>query len=72
MRVYLWGIGKGFDKVIYSLNKDKVEILGIIDNNPVLFHQFHKGYEVFSVDEIDAEYDYIIITIVNTKHYYIN
>ena len=67
MRVYLWGIGKGFDKVIYSLNKDKVEILGIIDNNPVLFHQFYKGYEVFSVDEIDAEYDYIIITIVQYK-----
>ena len=67
MKVYLWGIGKGFDKALSSLNTEKVEVIGIIDNNPALFHKFHKGYEVFPSNEINAEYDYIIITVVQYK-----
>lgn len=67
MQVYLWGIGKGCDKVLKSLKKENVSILGIIDNNPTVQKKDYNGVHVLPFEERGREYDYIIITIVQYK-----
>lgn len=64
MKVYLWGIGKGCEKALHNLKKEKVDILGFVDNNPQLLSEHYKGKKIFSLNQISNDFDYIIITVI--------
>lgn len=63
MKIYIWGLGKGCERVLNSL-KENNEILGFIDNNPAFEGKKYEGKKIISFKEIQEDFDYIIISIV--------
>ncbi len=66
MKIYIWGLGKGCERVLANLEKN-VEIIGFIDNNPAFQGKKHKEKPILSFEAIEEEFDYIIISIINYK-----
>ena len=66
MKVYIWGIGKGCEKVLHSLKKN-IEILGFVDNNPRLYGHVYNGKKVLPFCRIADDFDYITIAVIQYK-----
>ena len=63
MKVYFWGTGKGCQKALSNYIGD-TEPSGFIDNDPKQQGKFFMGKPICSFQEILADYDYIIVTVM--------
>ena len=60
--LYIFGTGKGEKEIEYYLYLHKCHILGYIDNDPKKCGQLYNGKKIFTIDSIQNNYDYIIIS----------
>lgn len=67
MRVYFWGIGQNCDKALKNFKRENNEIAGFIDNNPKCHGEIYEGKSIIYPREIQDDFDYIIVTVVNYK-----
>ena len=65
MKVYIWGAGKNTKKVIQCINLNYINVLGIIDNNPAKQERVLEGYKIISINSIEKNYDYIIVSAIS-------
>lgn len=63
MKIYIWGLGKGCERVLDNLKED-IEVLGFIDNNPAFKGKEYKGKKIIAYKEIQEDFDYFIISII--------
>lgn len=60
--IYIWGTGKGAKEILNYLYLNRCNILGYIDNNEDKSGQEFEGKPICSFEQINQEYDYIIIS----------
>ena len=64
MKVYFWGTGKGCEKALHNIIQKDVNILGFIDNNPMLQGKEYHNKQVISFHDLCDDYDYIVVTVI--------
>lgn len=61
-KLYFWGTGSGCEKALANFTGE-AEIMGFIDNNPSQHGKSYHGKRVFGFQDIEAEFDYIVVTV---------
>lgn len=67
-KIYIFGVGKGKRAVIENLIESNIEMLGYIDNNAEIYADGMDGKEVFLPEEIDMDFDYIIVSVMRYRY----
>lgn len=62
--VYIWGTGRGEANLSIYLNKEKINILGYIDNDLNKQKKGYKGLNVIPPKKIGKKFDYIILSML--------
>lgn len=66
-KIYIFGVGKGKEIVKKNLLECGVKLLGYIDNEAYLYKDGIDGKEVLLPDEIQEDFDYIIVSVMRYK-----
>lgn len=65
-KVYIFGLGKGKIVVDQCLLRDKIELLGFIDNYKA-GSMAENGLSIIRQDQVSADYDYILISLMRPE-----
>lgn len=66
-KIYIFGTGKGAERVYNYLKLDRCVVLGFIDNDKEHIGTEFMGKNVVSIEKIEKDYDYIIISTIKKE-----
>jgi Domain of unknown function (DUF1792). len=67
-KIYIFGVGKGKEIVKENLVEGGVELLGYVDNEAYLYKDGIDGKKVLLPQEIEKDFDYIIVSVMRYKY----
>lgn len=64
IKVLVWGLGKKCDTVLNTINSERCEVIGFIDNDPDKAGGQYKNKKIYSFGEVPGDFDYVLVSVL--------
>lgn len=67
IKILVWGPGKRCDTILGTIDPERCEVIGFVDNDPKKAGGQYKNKRIYSWEEIPDGFDYLLVGVVSYK-----